>query len=78
MRSYVMRFMSSEALSQALEMLMDSDCVASCMAEPEAHRVWFLARSDGAEALVQRIYLDGGLTSAADTDPDRAANCLTR
>ncbi len=62
MRSYEMRFISSEALSQALELLMDSDCVASCMAEPEARRVWFLAPSECADALVQRIYLDGGLT----------------
>ena len=62
MQTYVMHLMSSETLSQALERLMDSDCVASCMAEPELRRLRFLASPECADALVQRIYLDGGLT----------------
>ncbi len=57
-----MHFVSSEALSQAFELLMNSDCVASCMVEPEFRRLRFLASPERAQALVQLIYLDGGLT----------------
>ena len=62
MRTYVMHFASSEAVSQAFELLMNSDCVASYMVEPEFRRLRFLASPECAEALVQLIYLDGGLT----------------
>jgi hypothetical protein len=35
--------------------------VASCSAEPEGCRIRIVARSNAADALAERLYLDGGM-----------------
>ncbi len=60
-------FTSREALSYAFELVTDSDRLRSCMVEPEFGRLRFLAPSGRADALVERIYLEGGLSWSAGT-----------
>jgi hypothetical protein len=62
MRVYVMEFVSSGAFSRAFDVVMEADAVASCSAEPEGRRIRIVAGSRDADALAERLYLDGGMT----------------
>ncbi len=61
MRVYVLHFSGRSELSRAFDRLMQSDEVASCMLELAVVRLRFLAPPKSADALVERIYEDGGL-----------------
>ena len=62
MRVYLMEFVSPGAFSRAFDVVMEADAVASCSAEPEGRRIRIVARSNDADALAERLYLDGGMT----------------
>jgi hypothetical protein len=78
MRVYVLHFKDRSALSGAFDRLYSSEEVASCMIEPELCRIRFMAPTPRAESLVERLYLEGGLTwcsgHALDPPPGRAAS----
>ncbi len=61
MRVYVLHIDSPGLLTRAFDRILASSRVASCMVEPEQMRVRFLAPSDCADRLVERIYAEGGL-----------------
>ena len=61
MRIYVLHFAGDAPLRGALERVMESERVASCTVEPELERLSFLAPEPAGNALVERIYADGGL-----------------
>jgi hypothetical protein len=60
-RVYVLRLRDPASLSRAFGRLMASSRVGSCLVEPELGRVRFAAPPRVAEAMVERIYLDGEL-----------------
>ena len=61
MRVYVLHLKGPAAVSRAFERLMASSRIGSCLVEPELGRLRFLAPPKLAEAIVERIYLDGEL-----------------
>ena len=61
MRVYVIHLDGASALARAFDLVLESPDAASCMIEPELDRVRFLAPAGAADALVERIYLQGGL-----------------
>jgi hypothetical protein len=61
MRVYVLHLDGPSALARAFDHVLESQDTASCMIEPELERIRFLAPADAADALVERIYLEGGL-----------------
>ena len=61
MRVYVLHLDGPTSLSRAFDLVLESPDAASCMIEPELERIRFLAPKAPADALVERIYLDGGL-----------------
>ena len=62
MRVYVLQFSNTGALQTAFSLLMQIDRTASCVAEPDLGRIRFAATPDQGEALVEKIYLRGGLS----------------
>jgi hypothetical protein len=68
MRVYVMHFRSSAAFTSAFDSVMDARDVASCLVEPDLGRIRFLAPRKAADALVERIYVDGGLVWCSQHD----------
>jgi len=58
---FVLRIRSPHRLESAFARVMESPDVASCMIEPDNHQIRFVAPVKHAEALIERIYLDGGL-----------------
>jgi len=61
MRVYVLHLDGPSALARAFDHVLESPEAASCMIEPKLERIRFLAAAGAADALVERIYLDGGL-----------------
>ncbi|MBW2691682.1 MAG: hypothetical protein JRE57_03480 [Deltaproteobacteria bacterium] len=61
MRVYVMRLEGAQNLAWAFEVISNAREVASCTFEPRLHQVRFVAPHCEADALAERIYLDGGL-----------------
>ena len=61
MRVYILRFGSDARLQGAFDRVLGSPHVASCMVESAEARIRFLAPAAAADALVEDIYLDGGL-----------------
>jgi hypothetical protein len=62
MRVYVLHFRGAAALTRAFDRVMESRHVASCLVEPESGRIRFLAPRRAADAIVEVIYGEGGLT----------------
>ena len=60
-RVYEIRLASRSAFSEAFALLIESDRVASCSAEPEGFRIRFQAPPAPADALVQQVYERAGL-----------------
>ena len=73
MRVYVMHFRSSAAFTSAFDSVMDARDVASCLVEPDFGRIRFLAPRKAADALVQRIYVEGGLVWCSQHDLNPAS-----
>jgi hypothetical protein len=61
MRVYVLRLDGKPNLQRAFAMISNAPDVATCTVEAQIRQVRFLAPADKADALVQRVYLDGGL-----------------
>ena len=61
MRVVVLQIASPSLLSSAVSRLMESEHVVDCCVEAELGRIRFLAPPQRADALVDRIYLEGGL-----------------
>ncbi len=70
MRVYVLELRGVPALTRAFDRLMESSHVASCLIEPESGRIRFLAPAKAADALVEEIYLEGGLGWCSRHDVD--------
>ncbi len=68
MRVYVLRFTTPSSLHGACSVLAECERVAACMIEPVRRRIRFLAPDKYAEPMVQRIYLEGGLTWCSSHD----------
>jgi len=68
MRVYVLVFRGAPALTRAFDRVMESRHVASCLIEPESGRIRFLAPPRAADALVEQIYAEGGLTWCSQHD----------
>jgi len=61
MRVYLLRLEGARNLAWAFEVISNAREVASCTFEPRLHQVRFVAPHCEADALAERIYLDGGL-----------------
>jgi hypothetical protein len=61
-RIYDLRLASSACLTRAAARIFEAEDVASCSVEAELRRLRFVARRGVADALVQGIYAEGGLT----------------
>ena len=61
MRVYILRFGAESRLYSAFDLVLASPHVASCMIEAPESRLRFLAPARAADALVEHIYLQGGL-----------------
>jgi len=68
LRVTLLRFTSPTAFSEAFALILDSDLVASCTAEPELAHIRFLAPARCAEALVHEIYQRAGLRWCSQHD----------
>jgi len=68
MRVYILILRGAPALTRAFDRVMESRHVASCLIEPETGRIRFLAPRKAADALVERIYEEGGLTWCSQHD----------
>ncbi len=79
MRVYVLHLRDTSAFTSAFDYVMDARDVGSCLAEPEYARIRFLAPRKVADALVERIYGEGGLVwcSRHDLKPSGTANPAT-
>jgi len=70
MRVYILRFANESRLHGAFDRVIESPHVASCMIEAPESRIRFLAPARAADALVERIYLEGGLIWCSRHDVD--------
>ncbi len=61
MRVYVLRLANAQNLDRAFHVISNAREVSSCIFEPETRQVRFVAPTAEADALTERIYLDGGL-----------------
>jgi hypothetical protein len=70
MRIYILRFRSEARLHEAFDRVLGSPEVLSCMVEAAEARIRFLAPASEADALVESIYLGGGLVWCSRHDID--------
>jgi hypothetical protein len=70
MRVYILRFRNESRLHGAFDRVLESPYVASCMIEAPESRIRFLAPARAADALVEQIYLEGGLIWCSRHDVD--------
>ena len=77
MRVTVLHLKGPAAVSRAFERLMASSRIGTCLVEPEHNRVRFLAPRKLAEAIVERIYLEGGLVWCSRHDLARPEGLRT-
>jgi hypothetical protein len=61
LRVHLLRFATWAAFFEAFTLLVDSNLVASCTAEPESARIRFLAPAREIDPLLHQIYLRAGL-----------------
>ena len=75
MRLYLVHFSARRFLEGAFGRVMDAESVASCSVEPDRKRLRFLAPPGCASGLVERFYLEGGMTwcTAHDVVLDKLA-----
>ena len=62
MRVYVLEFDRPETPARAFGLVLESDRSTSCTAESERCSLRFVAPDRCADSLIERIYLEGGLT----------------
>jgi len=68
MRVYVLRLEGARNLAWAFEVISNAREVASCTFEPRLRQVRFVAPACEADALAEKIYLDGGLLWCSQHD----------
>lgn len=73
MRVYVLQFASPDDLEHAFQVLSESERIENCLLEPEHSQVRFLAPAGAADRLVERIYLEGGLSWCSRHDVEEPA-----
>lgn len=81
-RVYVLHIEGVPRLRAAFARVMESERVESCMIEPEACRLRFVAPPVRGDVLVEEIYLEGGLlwcsrhglVSASERDASSASS----
>ena len=73
MRVYFMRFDSDQAANRAFGLLMDAASVESSLVGPGPREIRILAKQSDAELLIQRIYLQGGLSWCSAHTPRSTA-----
>ena len=61
---HTLEFTDRTRLASAFEQLVLSEWVEDCLVETDRLRIRFVAHPQRANALVARIYLDGGLRTA--------------
>ncbi len=61
MRVYVLRLVGDGNIERAFHVISNALNVSSCIFEPGLSQVRFVAPPREADALAERIYLDGGL-----------------
>ncbi len=61
MRVYVLRLDGAMNIERAFDVISNARNVSSCIFEPGLRQVRFVAPPREADALAERIYLDGGL-----------------
>ena len=61
MRVYVLRLEGEKSIERAFDVISNARNVSSCICEPKLRQVRFVASPHEADALAERIYLDGGL-----------------
>lgn len=61
MRVYSLRLERATNLQWAFGVISNARDVVSCTIDPQRRQIRFVAPSSEADALVERIYLDGGL-----------------
>ncbi len=61
MRVYIMRLEGDRNIERAFDVISNAQNVSSSIFEPGLHQVRFVAPPREADALAERIYLDGGL-----------------
>lgn len=59
---HTLHFADTERLQRSFEEVMSWESVEDCLVEPERLRLRFLAPARLADPLVERLYLQGGLT----------------
>jgi hypothetical protein len=62
LRVHILRFSSPQALQRAFANLNDDPGVESCVVESEVCQIRFVAERGASDALVARLYDEGGLT----------------
>jgi len=60
-RVYVLRLEGEKSIERAFDVISNAQNVSSCTFEAGLRQVRFVAPPREADALVERIYLDGGL-----------------
>ena len=70
MRLCVLRFENAQDLTRAFDRVLACPDVDSCVVEWEDSRILFQAPEQGAAALAERVYLDGGLLWCSHHDLD--------
>jgi len=78
MRVYVLVLRGAPALTRAFDRVLESRHVASCLIEPESGRIRFLAPPKAADALVEQIYEEGGLTWCSQHDVSLQGDAAAR
>ena len=80
MRVYVLRLERARNLQWAFNVIAEAADVASSTFEPQLCEVRFVAPRRQADALVERIYSDGGLVwcSRHDLRLDQGSDCAGR
>jgi hypothetical protein len=69
-RVYVLRLQGKGCIERAFDVISNARNVSSCIFEPERRQVRFVAPPREADALAERIYLDGGLVWCSRHDAE--------
>lgn len=59
---HMLRFRDQATLTACVEKLLDSSVVEDCLVEADVLQLRFVAPPRAARSLVERLYLEGGLT----------------
>jgi hypothetical protein len=75
LRVYVLRFAETSAMSRAFDRVCDNPEVASCSFELGERQIRLLGRPKVIEPVIERLYLEGGLSWCTRHAFENAADC---